>query len=500
MIGDHSYMAGEGSLERNMIDIDECSLFSQLAKLGKIGAWQLDAQAKKLFWTNEACQIFGVPSDYQPTLDSLYEFYHPEDAASIREVMHRCLEEGEGWDLTLRVYNKKREQRWIRSIGQAEFINGNIVSAFGLIHDITEAKHMADENHKLNGVRCFVNNGTASLTGKNFLENLAENLAAVMQAKCVFIALVNDKSDTASTIVLWVDGEFSDTVSYELAGTPCATVVAGGLCIYQNDVQQLFPGDRMLCSMGVNSYAGTTLYGSRGDLLGIMAVLNDKPIDDEQLIGSVIALFSGRAGSELERLLSGDKVVTAYKQTVQAISNTIEYRDPYTAGHQHRVAELCVAIANELGWDEDRIEGLRLGASIHDIGKIGIPAEILNRPGRLTANELSMIKTHSDIGWEIIKDIDFSWPVGQIVLQHHERLDGSGYPKGLKGNEIIMEARILAVADVVEAINSHRPYRPSKGIDIALKEIEKNKATFYDPAVVEACLNLFKNNKFEWGI
>ncbi len=287
-------------------------------------------------------------------------------------------------------------------------------------------------------------------------------------------------------------------MSYELEGTPCSTLAANGFCLYKSDVQQLFPEDLMLQSMDVHSYTGTTLCGSKGDLLGIMVVLDDKPIEDEQLIGSVLALFSGRAASELERLSTNDKLVAALRQTVQAIANTIEYRDPYTAGHQQRVAMLCAAIANELGLDENRIEGLRLGASIHDIGKIGIPAEILSRPGRLNDNELSMVKSHAAIGWEIIKDIDFSWPINQIVLQHHERWDGSGYPKGLKGHEVILEARILAVADVVEAITAHRPYRPAKGLAVALAEIEKNKGTFYDPVVVDACVNLFRNKKFEW--
>ena len=155
-----------------------------------------------------------------------------------------------------------------------------------------------------------------------------------------------------------------------------------------------------------------------------------------------------------------------------------------------------MAIGRELGMDEDRLEGLRLGAMIHDIGKIYVPAEILNRPGRLSKAEFEIIKSHPAVGYDIIKDVRFPWPVADMVLQHHERMDGSGYPEGLHGEEIIFEARILAVADVVEAITSHRPYRPAVGLDKALGEIETNRGTYYDPTVVDACLRLIRDKGF----
>lgn len=182
--------------------------------------------------------------------------------------------------------------------------------------------------------------------------------------------------------------------------------------------------------------------------------------------------------------------------TIRAISLVVEKRDPYTAGHQNKVSKLCVAIGSELGWNEDRIEGLRLGAIIHDIGKIYVPAEILNRPGKLTDNEFALIKEHPQIGYEFVKDIDFPWPVAKMILQHHERLDGSGYPNGTNASEMISEARIIAVADVVEAMMSHRPYRPAIGIELALQEIESNRGTKYDAEVVNACLRLFRDRGF----
>jgi putative nucleotidyltransferase with HDIG domain len=176
---------------------------------------------------------------------------------------------------------------------------------------------------------------------------------------------------------------------------------------------------------------------------------------------------------------------------------TVETRDPYTAGHQRRVADLARAIAAEMNLKSEQLDSVRMASMIHDIGKISIPSEILTKPTHLTDLEFNLIKTHSDSGYNILKDIEFPWPVANIVLQHHERMDGSGYPQGLKGSDILLEARIIAVADVVEAISSHRPYRPALGIEAALEEIEKNKGILYDNTVTDACLRLFREKSYQ---
>lgn len=182
-------------------------------------------------------------------------------------------------------------------------------------------------------------------------------------------------------------------------------------------------------------------------------------------------------------------------QTIQAIALMVEKRDPYTAGHQQRVAELATVVARRMGMDPGRIEGVRLGAMIHDIGKINVPAEILSHPGRLDDNKFSMIKTHCEVGYDIIKDVNFPWPVAQLILQHHERLDGTGYPHGLQGDAIIQEARIVAVVDVVEAMASHRPYRPALGLAAAVAEIEAGGGVRYDAACVEILVDLVAKGK-----
>ncbi len=183
--------------------------------------------------------------------------------------------------------------------------------------------------------------------------------------------------------------------------------------------------------------------------------------------------------------------------TIQVMASAVEARDPYTAGHQTRSADLARAIATEMGLSPEKIEGIRMAGSIHDIGKLSIPAEILSKPRKLWEIEFRMIKEHSRRGYEILKDVESPWPLAEMVYQHHERMDGSGYPINLKGEEICMEARILAVADVVESMASHRPYRPTLGIDVALEEIEKNRGTLYDEVVADACLRLFREKVFQ---
>ena len=221
-----------------------------------------------------------------------------------------------------------------------------------------------------------------------------------------------------------------------------------------------------------------TVYDDDGDLLESRSMVND---------------ISARKQAEEESSQFAEQLQRSLLQTIRAIALTIEKRDPYTAGHQERVAELAVKIGQEMGLGDDDLEGLKLGALIHDIGKISIPAEILSRPGKLEPEMFGIIKTHPRSGYEIIRGIDFPWPLADVVLQHHERMDGSGYPDGLKGDEILLNARILAVADIVEAMASHRPYRAGLGFERALDEVESGKGTLYDTQVVDACQRVFSD-------
>lgn len=213
----------------------------------------------------------------------------------------------------------------------------------------------------------------------------------------------------------------------------------------------------------------------------------------------IIEDITKRKKVEQELKTSYKKLKKILNGTINALASTTEKRDPYTAGHQQRVTQLACVIAREMGFSEERIEGMRMACMVHDIGKIYVAAEILNKPVRLTDIEMALIKTHCQIGYEILKTIEFPLPIAEIVLQHHERMDGSGYPQGLKGKDILHEAKILAVVDVVEAMSSHRPYRSSFGVDLALNEIKENRSKLYDPEIVDVCLKLFTEKGFKFN-
>jgi len=193
---------------------------------------------------------------------------------------------------------------------------------------------------------------------------------------------------------------------------------------------------------------------------------------------------------------SYEQLRIVYDSVIDIIGKIVEVRDPYTAGHERRVAKLSVAIAKKLNLPKDQIDAIRTAAKVHDIGKIFIPSEILSKPGKLSKEEFELIKLHPTKGYEILEAIDFPWPIREIVLQHHERIDGSGYPNGIKGEEMLLEAKIIAVSDVVEAMSSHRPYRPAPGLEAALDEITQNRGKLYEPKVVDVCVELFREDSF----
>jgi len=208
--------------------------------------------------------------------------------------------------------------------------------------------------------------------------------------------------------------------------------------------------------------------------------------------------ITSRKLAEEELKQTFEKLRRSLAGTIQAMSLTVETRDPYTAGHQRKVSTLAQAIAQEMALPNDTVDTIRMAGIIHDIGKISVPAEILSKPGILTNTEMSIIEAHSQTGYDILKDAGLPYPIAEIVLQHHERLDGSGYPQGLKDDQILLEAKIISVADVIDAIASHRPYRPGLGIDVALEEIEKNAGVLYDRETVKVCLKLFKEKGFKF--
>ncbi|WP_018231028.1 HD domain-containing phosphohydrolase [Thioalkalivibrio thiocyanodenitrificans] len=293
----------------------------------------------------------------------------------------------------------------------------------------------------------------------------------------------------------------------ETAQCPCGKALHSGRTQVFNEIPedvQSAPWGEDLRSCGIGSTAALALFAD-GELFGSLNVHADEPgvfteavVDQLEELARDLSYGLGALRIKAERDEAHGALGKTLLQTVEAVARVVEMHDPYTSGHQRRVADLASSIAAELGLDAHRIEGVRVGAQLHDIGKIAVPAEILTRPGRLSDMEYGLIKGHAQTGYDILKDVSFPWPVREMILQHHERLDGSGYPFGLKGGQIVLEARILAVADVVEAMTTHRPYRAGLGIDQALTEIEQGRGHLYDPAAVDACLRLFREKGFQW--
>ncbi len=248
-------------------------------------------------------------------------------------------------------------------------------------------------------------------------------------------------------------------------------------------------------ALSIKWKAEKQLLTMRADLEDQVEQRTAELVRSNQLLKSEI---ENRKKMQQELQQSFENLKRAMHSTIQAISMTVEKRDPYTSGHQLRVAILAKAIAEELDLPANQIESIYMAASIHDIGKISLPAEILVKPIPLSDIEISLIQAHAQAGYDILNGIDFPWAIADIIVQHHERMDGSGYPHGLVSKDILLEARIICVADVVETMASHRPYRPSIGMDKALEEISENKGVLYDPRVVDACLTLFRGKNFKF--
>ncbi|WP_367026444.1 PAS domain S-box protein [Methylococcus sp. ANG] len=269
-----------------------------------------------------------------------------------------------------------------------------------------------------------------------------------------------------------------------------------------DEASPLFPLRHCAIEQGCDAFALIPIRNG-SDVAGMLGLCAETL---EAFDGDEMALLEKLAGDmaygiahlrdQAERLKNADRITRSLEQTIQAVATTLEMRDSYTAGHQRRVADLAAAIAKKLNLSEDEVHGIRLAGMVHDLGKIRIPAEILTKPGRLTPLEFDFIKTHSQVGYDILKDVAFPWPIADMVLQHHEKLDGSGYPQGLAGDAILLGAKIIAVADVMEAMSSHRPYRPGLGNEAALAELEARRGSWYDARVVDACTALFRDEGY----
>jgi PAS domain S-box-containing protein/putative nucleotidyltransferase with HDIG domain len=450
-------------------------------------------------------------------LNEVFSVRDQDGCILIKNPVARVLEEGVVVDLRNNLLFSKDGSKLIVDDSAAPIVDdhGSIVGAVLVFRDVTERRKAEDRRAKLNSLLMAVRNMNESLlrvkSEPELFQQICESLATVADFKLVTINLLDkDRYETIPVAHAGEAGGFLALCSLtwdELAEgrSPVGTAITTGTPCVVNDIEHdpsYAPWRPEALARGFSSTIALPLV-SNGEVMGSLDVYSGEkdafgPEEIEFLMEAAgditVALKSLRLEQELETSLAGMKKVLG--ETVEAIACMSEMRDPYTAGHQRRVAKLASAVAREMGMAEDQVEGIRVSGFLHDVGKIVVPAEILSKPGRINEAELSLIRTHSSVGYEILKLLEFPWPVAKAVLQHHERRDGSGYPGGLTAGAVTVEAEILAVADVVESMASRRPYREALGIDKALEEISQKREILYNPQVVDACLRLFKDKGF----
>ncbi|MDD5265524.1 MAG: PAS domain S-box protein [Methylococcales bacterium] len=390
--------------------------------------------------------------------------------------------------------------------------------AIGIIRDISDRKQAEESLFRANRALKTLSAGNLALLQATQEDELLRKAVSIIVEQggysLAVVVYIHDDPQKSITPVAWAGFEgshsWAENLSWgdsERGQLPVAKAIRSGTTQVCHDIASdpsFDPWRETVQARGYQANIGMPLLDDGKIFGGLSIYASDaNAFDDEEVrlleeLANDLAygIFTLRARKEHEqhaRILR-----QSLEQSIQTIAGTVEARDLYTAGHQRRVAELAVAIAREMGLPEEQISGIHFAAIIHDLGKIHVPAEILSKPGKLSDIEFMLVKTHPQAGYDILKDVKFPWPIADIILQHHERLDGSGYPQGLKGEQILLESRIISVADVIEAILSHRPYRPSLGMEAALDEIKRGRGSAYDPAVVDACLRLLVDKGFQF--
>ncbi|MDA8227813.1 MAG: PAS domain S-box protein [Desulfitobacterium hafniense] len=361
---------------------------------------------------------------------------------------------------------------------------GNVIAVSELVEDISTSRYSERQINSLNEkLRNFINEQTIQLIqAENLYHLLLKNSSDGIMVFDPLNGLIRETNYQMQSMIGYSEDELLLLKISDLF------LIENGSCI--NDlIKNLVQEEETV-------YYPCVYKRKDGKFLDVEISVSRVELNQTEMCLLNVRDVSERISTEKALHDSYENLKLTLRETVNALVAIGEKRDPYTAGHQYRVAELACAIAKEMGLPDNEIEEIGIAGKLHDIGKIHVPSDILNKPGRLSDMEMGIIKGHPEIGYEVLNRIPFEIPVAEIVRQHHERLDGTGYPRGLKGNGILLQAKILAVADTVEAMASHRPYRPAVGLDFALEELVKNKGRLYDSKVVETCIDLFESKKF----
>lgn len=497
--------------------------FRRIVTTTQEGVFQVDADLRPVFVNDRLAEMLGSSVDELMRL-SVFDFLDPEARARAEAIIEQ-LRNGAPQQIDLPVRRRDGTSLWI--LGTATPVlddMGRYAGAFAMLMDITDRKHAEERLRAANRALTMLSRGNMllvrSTSEAELLSGMCQMITDVGGFPRAWVDYLEPNADRMPRRVAvagrepdippgsparWAEGELGESPEARTIRTGSPTVVQPG-----GDARSGVPGEAL--PAGDGSSLVLPLKGPTGvfGVLGIDAAVPDAFPAEEVAILQELAddLAFGihalrdredRERQRVARIAALERLRRAVEDTVRVLAAAVEARDPYTAGHQQRVAQLAVAIATELGLPPEQIEGIRFGGLIHDVGKVYVPAEILNRPGRLTDVERALVMTHAQVGYEIVRGVEFPWPVAEIVWQHHERLDGSGYPRGLRGEEIILEARILGVADVVEAMSGHRPYRPALGIERALDEIRARQGSAYDASVVDACIRVITEQGFAFS-
>jgi len=421
------------------------------------------------YFNQAYCDIIGYTFDdimkWQP--NEFKKTLHPDDYAFVMDQAEKK-QSGHSDVVThyqFRGLTKKQEMKWLDLYSKTVMYKGESADLVSFV-DITERKRAEEalrENEELYRT-IFDNTGTSMI--------LIEEDMTISMANDEFLRNTGYSSDEINGHMKWTE------------------------IIHPDDLRRMIEQHRLRREIEGNALPSYEFrfITKTGDIRDTFLTIKLVPGTKKSIASLIDITERKKEQGELQQTL--DRLSKAMNTTIHLLAGAVEARDPYTAGHQTRSADLARAIAAEMEMPREKIDGIGMAGSIHDIGKLSVPAEILTKSSKLTRVEFALVKEHAVKGYEMLKDVESSWPLAEMVYQHHERMDGSGYPRNLKGEEIIMEARILAVADVVEAMSSHRPYRPALGVEAALEEIEKNRGILYDDTVTEACLRLFREKGY----
>ncbi len=490
-----------------------------------MGAWSVDLESDTHSISEEMGPIFGLPRGAGPrSNEALIEAVHPDDREALATAMKQERETAQAGHREFRVLWPEGTVHWVEARSNVICDEaGKPVRSVGVLADITQRKLDVVALQRANRALKTLSAANEALVHASSESGLLHEVCRVIVEeggyRMAVVGYPQNDQEKAIVPMAWdgVEDGYLTAMTHTWADTeqgqrPISRALRNGKVEIARDIRDNAAFASVKDLMARPGYASNlalplldekkvigamSIFASETDAFDEAEVRLLQELADDLAYGIVTL----RTREERDRIAHAHEhheaiLRKSLEDSIQAIAATVEMRDPYTSGHQKRVAELAVALGGEMGLSEERIHGLHLAGVVHDLGKISIPAEILSKPGKLTSLEFMIIKGHSQAGYEILKDIDFPWPIATLVWQHHERFDGSGYPQGLKGGDILLESSILAVADVVEAMGSHRPYRPTLGIDVALQEIERGRGIQYDPAVADACLKLFREGRY----